>query len=202
MHQNTKDGVLNAEEMEYLSALLTEQAGKPAQGGLKFEVSTDNHGFLQQLGLSDTLKVVARYGHHRFVFPLSIEVNDLGMPHLYFNTPDIYEDGEQSRFWRAEDEQLTLLTADGEPLAYCIQDISVSGLCIELKDPTQSVPDNLSELYLRLPNGQTLALSGNISRYIEPNLVAYELELSSLDSSELKDYLFQLHRSLHPHLMK
>ncbi|MCE2572439.1 PilZ domain-containing protein [Motilimonas eburnea] len=200
MKQDKSHAVLNPEEMDFLAELMSEKPPSNPPQSLDFEVVADQSGFLTQLGTANTLQVVARFGAHHFVFPLEISVNDLGVPYLRFATPEIYEAGQQLRYWRAEAQSVTLLSPQGEALPFEVIDLSVSGLSLSITKPDQHVPLQLEQHSLLLPDGTEIALKGKISRFVDSHTVAYQLEQGGMESGALRDYLFQIHRDQHPEI--
>jgi len=200
MQQDKSHAVLNSEEMEFLSELMLEKPLEQGSQSLGFEVVADQQGFLKQLGTANTLQVVARYGQHHFVFPLEITQNDLGLPHLSFATPDIYEAGQQLRYWRAPASGIVLVSPQGERLPFEIIDLSVSGLSLGLTEQQQHVPLQLDQHSLLMPDGSTIALAGQINRFVDRQTVAYELDQREMEAALLRHYLFQIHRDQHPEI--
>ncbi len=200
MKQDKSHAVLNPEEMDFLTDLMSEKSPCQKKPSLGFEVVADQSGFLTQLGTANTLQVVARFGSHHFVFPLEINLNDVGLPYLRFATPEIYEAGQQLRYWRAEAQGLSLLSPRGEVLPFEVVDLSASGLSLSITEPDQHVPLQLEHHSLLLPDGVEVALAGKISRFVDSNTVAYELDQNAIESALLRDYLFQIHRDQHPEI--
>lgn len=200
MNQDKSHAVLNPEEMDFLAELMSEKSPNRQNHSLGFEVVSDQSGFLTQLGTANTLQVVARFGTHHFVFPLEISLNDLGLPYIRFATPEIYEAGQQLRYWRAEAQGVSLLSPKGESLPFQVIDLSVSGLSLSITQPDQHVPLQLEQHSLLLPDGTEIALKGKISRFVDSNTVAYQLDQRAMESALLRDYLFQIHRDQHPEI--
>ncbi|MCE2596563.1 PilZ domain-containing protein [Motilimonas cestriensis] len=200
MEQDKSHAVLNSEEMDFLSELMLEKPLEQNCQSLGFEVVSDQQGFLKQLGTANTLQVVARYGQHHFVFPLEITENELGLPHLSFATPDIYETGQQLRYWRASAQGIALISPAGERLPFAIKDLSVSGLSLGLTEANQHVPLQLEQHSLLLPDGSKIDLAGQVNRFVDQQTVAYELNQDDMESAALRDYLFQIHRDQHPEI--
>jgi len=196
MKMDTGNTILNQEELDFLSNLIMlPDEGTPSSKLFDYRMEGGQLEFLQRLGLADKLQVVANFMHHRFVFPIKIITNEIGMTHLSFISPEIYEEGDKQRLWRVSPQQsLSLQSKDGQPLQYSVKDISASGISLEISGDSVQIPFDLENIFLKLPCNSLIPLCGQLTRFIDTTAVAFKLDPDCANHDSLKSYLFKMHR--------
>lgn len=196
MRKHKDDNILNDEELDFLSVVMqiieddTEISKLPS-----FNITGPEIEFFKKLGFADQLQLAAQFGLFRFIFPLEISHDKLGAVSLSFLAPEIYENGDAKRLWRSSpDQNIALLSQDGNKLDFSVKDISSSGIALEVDKSKVAIPFDLKNIYLQLPDNTLIPLQGNLIRFINSTSAAFELD-EDLESSEaLKFYLFKMHQ--------
>lgn len=206
MTDDRGDFIITAEELELLSEI-SEKTEHQAPS-LDFDIVTTNgkEDFLLQLREADGLQLVANYGNHRLVFPINLKEGDFSNFVMSFNSPKIFEQGDQIRPWRLlADKTISLVNELGEVLHYQVKDLSTSGISILIDAKEErEFPDLLNHIYLKLPNRERLAITGSQIRRVDDKTVAYRLGESPDDLflQGLTDYLFERHLAQYPEAYK
>ena len=169
------DDILSGEELDFLSVVMrvlddeTEISKLPT-----FNISGPEIEFFNRLGFADKLQLAAKFDLFRFIFPLKISHDEGGMASLSFLAPEIYENGDAKRLWRiSPDQNLALLSQDGNKLDYDVKDISSSGIALEVAKSKVPIPFYLKNISLQLPDNTLIPLQGNLIRFINSTTAAF-----------------------------
>ncbi|MDN2662394.1 PilZ domain-containing protein [Psychromonas sp. 14N.309.X.WAT.B.A12] len=195
--------LINDQELDLLSEMLAETE-KAENKELVYDISgkSGQESLLFQLGLADDLQLVANYGNHHLVFPVQMQMGDFSNFSMSLKSPKIFETGDQLRSWRlSNNTAMSIVNEKGEVLPYRVKDLSASGISLLIDDPeSETLPKELSNIYLQLPDQERLAISGSQIRRIDQHTVAYSLGKEGDDNmlSSLTEYLFKCHAEQHP----
>ena len=205
MAEDIKEVVVNDDELKLLSEMIMDiEEPSSDKKELEFDINGTNgkDALLFQLGLADDLQLVANYGNHHLVFPVQMKMGDFANFSMSLKSPNIFETGDQLRSWRLPaDKTISLVNEQDEELHYQVKDLSASGISLLIDDEEQAeFPDQLHNIYLKLPNRDRLAISGSRIRHIDNKTVAYSLGKSTDDAvlATLADFLFECHVEQHP----
>jgi hypothetical protein len=205
MDEEFKELIVNDEEFKLLSEMILDIEESENEGkNLEYDISGSNgkDALLFQLGLADDLQLIANYGNHHLVFPVQMKMGDFANFTMSLNSPKIFETGDQLRSWRLPvDKTISLVNEKDEELRYQIKDLSASGISLLIDDEEEAeFPDQLNDIYLKLPNRGRLAISGSQIRRVDNKTVAYSLGQSTDDNvlASLAEYLFECHAEQHP----
>ncbi len=203
LSQKNNDPCVSEEEFELLSELIME-VDPTKSSEVEFDIGGRNgkDTLLFQLGLADDLQLVANYGKHHLVFPVQMKMGDFANFSLSLKSPKVFENGEHLRSWRLDaDNTIALVNDEGNELNYKIRDISASGISLLIEDDENfEFPDELNNIYLKLPNRDKLLISGSKIRRLNAKSVAYSFGGGTDDDvlSLLAEYLFERHAEKHP----
>ena len=195
--------LINDQELDLLSEMLAETE-KAENKELVYDISgkSGHEALLFQLGLADDLQLVANYGNHHLVFPVQMQMGDFSNFSMSLKSPKIFETGDQLRAWRlSNNTAMSIVNEKGEALPYRVKDLSASGISLLIDDPEcETLPKELNNIYLQLPDQERLAISGSQIRRIDQHTVAYSLGKEGDDNmlSSLTEYLFKCHAEQHP----
>ncbi|RBW46390.1 hypothetical protein DS885_08520 [Psychromonas sp. B3M02] len=195
--------LINDQELDLLSEMLAETE-KAENKELVYDITgkTGEEALLFQLGLADDLQLVANYGNHHLVFPVQMQMGDFNNFSMSLKSPKIFETGDQLRAWRlSNNTAMSIVNEEGDVLPYRVKDLSASGISLLIDDPeNETLPKDLNNIYLQLPDQERLAISGSQIRRIDKHTVAYSLGKEGDDStlSSLTEYLFKCHAEQHP----
>ncbi|WP_413692866.1 PilZ domain-containing protein [Psychromonas sp. KJ10-2] len=195
--------LINDQELDLLSEMLAETE-KAENKELVYDITgkTGEEALLFQLGLADDLQLVANYGNHHLVFPVQMQMGDFNNFSMSLKSPKIFETGDQLRAWRlSNNTAMSIVNEEGDVLPYRVKDLSASGISLLIDDPeNETLPKELNNIYLQLPDQERLAISGSQIRRIDKHTVAYSLGKEGDDStlSSLTEYLFKCHAEQHP----
>jgi len=195
--------LINDQELDLLSEMLAETE-KAENKELVYDISgkSGQESLLFQLGLADDLQLVANYGNHHLVFPVQMQMGDFSNFSMSLKSPKIFETGDQLRAWRlSNNTAMSIVNEKGEVLPYRVKDLSASGISLLIDDPEcETLPKELNNIYLQLPDQERLAISGSQIRRIDQHTVAYSLGKEGDDNmlSSLTEYLFKCHAEQHP----
>jgi len=198
-----KDVIVSDEELLFISEIITGME-KSKQEPVAYDIGARDgkDALLFQLGLADELQLVANYGNHHLVFPVTMKMGDFGNFSLGIKSPKVYEVGVQMRAWRLTgNDSMRLVDESGNDVKYKIKDVSASGISLLIdNDLDQDFPDVLTNVYLQLPKHDRLQLSGEKIRRVSDKSVAYSLGGGTDDSVllALAEYLFEKHSEAYP----
>ncbi|WP_435234712.1 hypothetical protein ACR30L_13200 [Psychromonas sp. PT13] len=195
---------LEKDEIDLLSEImLTHDDDNTKELDFSLHSSAKGETLLSQLGQANTLQLSAQYDNHHIVFPVHIHTGDFSELKMTLRAPEIFETGKTRRAWRltTNDKKAYLVNKHGEQQRFQIEDLSATGISFLVDPNIQSeFPEVLDDVFIQLPNGKQLAISGlQISR-VDERVVAYSIseriDKSALDS--LYEYLFECHAEEFP----
>ena len=205
MAEDVKELIVNDDEFKLLSEMIMDiEDTESSSKNLEYDITGSNgkDALLFQLGLADDLQLVANYGNHHLVFPVQMQMGDFANFSMSLKSPKIFETGDQLRSWRLPaDKTISLVNEHNEELHYKIKDLSASGISLLIDDAEEAeFPEQLHNIYLKLPNRERLAISGSQIRRVDNKTVAYSLGKSTDDTvlAALAEYLFECHAEQHP----
>ncbi|GLS89206.1 hypothetical protein GCM10007916_02730 [Psychromonas marina] len=208
MRGDSINSIINDDEFKLLSELNLDNKESDDKKDLDYYISAENGKgtLLSQLGVADSLQLVANYGKHRLVFPVQINSGDFSDFRMTFKAPKIFENGEHLRSWRLiADKTISLVDDHGEALHYKIKDLSASGISISIDTQDEGeFPELLNHIYLQLPNRERLDISGAKIHRVDNKTVAYLLTNKVDDTllTTLTEYLFECHLAQYPDAYK
>lgn len=205
MGKNINETERKNDEFNLLSEMMLDIEGSDGEKKkLEFEINgTDGKdALLFQLGLADELQLVAVYGKHHLVFPIQMKMGAFANFSLNLKSPKIFETGGELRSWRLPaDQKIAVVSKEGKESRYKIKDLSASGISLLIDDEDEAeFPELLTDIYLQLPGGERLAISGSQIRRIDNKTVAYSLDQFTDETvlASLTEYLFECHAEKHP----
>lgn len=189
--------LLTQAELNFIQTLQEQPEANQAKPNLLVDAGGQIKALLAHCAAHEQLTIEAHFANQRLTFTAHLIEDARNEQHLELGTPQIFDEGPATRFWRLPlNPPAALRRRNAKPCNLWVHELSMNGLLVEQR--TKRLAPEHFNLFLPLAGDEPIAIEGTFVRKTADGLLAYRLEpLDKHGSERLQQFIFQQHRALH-----